>query len=93
MPPRPRRAVPHLFAAALVRAAPFVLGAVAAAIWLRRRQAQRAALPVRAGAEPPSAPPAPEPASGQPARTRGGRFERRPIDIVTVVDDLLGASR
>jgi hypothetical protein len=63
----------------LARAAPFVLGAVAAAIWLRRRQAQRPALPVRTGVTP---------------AARSGRFarasDRPPIDIVTVVDDLLG---
>jgi hypothetical protein len=61
----------------LARAAPFVLGAVAAAIWLRRRQAARPALPVRTEATVPPAP----------------RFERRTVDIVTVVDDLLGAPR
>jgi hypothetical protein len=63
----------------LVRAAPFVLGAVAAAIWLRRRQPERAALPVRSEPAPESAPVA--------------RFEHTPVDIVTVVDDLLGAAR
>jgi hypothetical protein len=68
----------------LARAAPLVLGAVAAAIWLRRRQPERPALP------------APKP----PPAARTGRFdrrqadvERRPVDIVTVVDDLLGAAR
>jgi hypothetical protein len=72
----------------LARAAPFVLGAVAAAIWLRRRQPERPALPVKAGAPP---------ATGDPPAPRGGRFARpagrRPVDIVTVVDDLLGARR
>jgi hypothetical protein len=63
----------------LARAAPFVLGAVAATLWLRRRQAERPALPVRTGV--PAEPPAPP------------RFKRRPVDIVTVVDDLLGAAR
>jgi hypothetical protein len=67
----------------LVRAAPFVLGAVAAAIWLRRRQPERPALPVRSGAAPP------RPPSGRFVRAA----ERRPVDIVTVVDDLLGATR
>jgi hypothetical protein len=66
----------------LARAAPFVLGAVAAAIWLRRRQAERPALPVRTG-------------SGRVDRPPSARFargaERRAVDIVTVVDDLLGA--
>jgi hypothetical protein len=82
----------------LARAAPFVIGAVAAAIWLRRRQAQRPALPVRAGAVPPPRRPPAEPPrarTGRFDRAPSGRFvrepERRPIDIVTVVDDLLGA--
>ena len=69
----------------LARAAPFVLGAVAAAIWLRRRQVERPALPVRTGAA------SPRPA--ERARPRTGRFARQPIDIVTVVDDLLAAPR
>jgi hypothetical protein len=80
----------------LARAAPFVLGAVAAAVWLRRRNAPRPALPVRSGAAPPN-PAAPRrPRSGRFDRPSSGRFarayERRPVDIVTVVDDLLGAS-
>ena len=65
----------------LARAAPFLLGAVAAAIWLRRRRPERPALPARTGAAPPSLP------------VRTGRFERRPVDIVAVVDDLLSAAR
>jgi hypothetical protein len=106
----------------LARAAPFVLGAVAAAIWLRRRHAERPALPVRTGAPPPAAEPrrtaadAPPQAADPPSRRAGrastarfqrapsgpadrstGRFVRasepRPVDIVTVVDDLLGAPR
>jgi hypothetical protein len=82
----------------LARAAPLVLGAVAAAIWLRRRQAQRLALTERAGATPAPAPPPPPspPRTGRFERRPTGRFvraaERRPIDIVTVVDDLLGAT-
>jgi hypothetical protein len=65
----------------LARAAPFVLGAVAAAIWLRRRTPERPALPMRTGpAEPPT---------GRFTRAR----EPRSVDIVTVVDDLLGAAR
>jgi predicted anti-sigma-YlaC factor YlaD len=79
----------HPLATALVRAAPFVLGAAAAAVWLRRRQAPPPALPRRAGIEPPPVPPPPAPA---PAR-RSRRFIRRPVDIVTVVDDLLGSTR
>jgi hypothetical protein len=60
----------------LVRATPFLLGAVAAAIWLRRQRPERPALPAPA-----------------PAPTPPTRFERAPVDIVTVVDDLLGAAR
>jgi hypothetical protein len=79
----------------LTRAAPFVLGAVAAAIWLRRRQPERPALPMRTGtpAPPPEAGPAGDRVTSPPA----GRFQRAPerpsVDIVTVVDDLLGAAR
>jgi hypothetical protein len=62
----------------LVRAAPFVLGALAAAIWVRRRQTLS------------QIPPAPE-TPALPARST--RFVRRPVDIVTVVDDLLAAPR
>jgi hypothetical protein len=88
----------------LARAAPLVLGAVAAAIWLRRRQPERPALPVRTGtpapapqAHPPgdrvTAPPGDRVTPPPPA----GRFqhapEHSPVDIVTVVDDLLGTAR
>jgi hypothetical protein len=72
----------------LVRAAPLVLGAVAFAIWLRRRQARRRALPATVEPTPPPAPPAPERQSTRFVRAS----ERRPVDIVTVVDDLLAAS-
>jgi hypothetical protein len=58
----------------LLRMAPFIVGAIAAAVWLQRRAPQRVPL-----AAPP-APPQLEP-----------RYE--PIDIVTVVDDLLGVAR
>jgi hypothetical protein len=76
----------------LVRAAPLVLGAVAAAIWLRRRQPERPAL--RPG---PALPARSEPEPGSPSepapRARTGRFDRRPVDIVTIVDDLLESGR
>jgi hypothetical protein len=85
MPLRPqRRSASHAYAAALSCAAPFVLGAVAVAIWLRRRQVERRALP----------PPRPEPArprTGRFDRPPSGRFTRDKVDIVTVVDDLLRA--
>ena len=68
----------------LLRLAPFLVGAIAAAVWLRRRRLERAPLP------PPPRPlpagvcapvPAPEPAVDEP------------ISIVTVVDDLLEIGR
>ena len=55
----------------LLRVAPFVVGAVAVGVWLRRCGAKRNAL----GAVP------------------AGRFQREPVDIVAVVDDLLQAGR
>jgi hypothetical protein len=55
----------------LLRIAPFLVGAIAAAVWLQRRGPRRVAL-----AAPPAAP------------QLESRYE--PIDIVTVVDDLLG---
>ena len=55
----------------LLRSAPFLVGVLAAAVWLRRGQPERPQLPA----------------------PRSGRFEREPIDIVTVVDDLLNAGR
>jgi hypothetical protein len=69
----------------LARSAPFVLGAVAAGLWLHSRRPQRPALREVTGELPPPVP---------PARQRvSNRFTRRPIDIVTIVDDLLGAAR
>jgi hypothetical protein len=57
----------------LVRASPFLLGALAVMVWLRRTPVERPQLePPRAPAQPP---------------------ERAPIDIVTVVDDLLLSGR
>ena len=73
----------------LARAAPLVLAAVAAAIWLRRRRRERPALP---SAVPPlAAPRAPAPARRSSNVKHGS--ERRSVDIVTVVDDLLGTPR
>jgi len=60
----------------LLRSAPFLVGVVAALVWLRRSQPERPQL------EPP-----------EPPEPRTRRFEREPIDIVTVVDDLLNAGR
>jgi hypothetical protein len=62
----------------LLRIAPLVVGLVAVSVWLRRREAGRRAL-VAAAEVPQIAPPR--------------RFQRQPIDIVTVVDDLLLAGR
>jgi hypothetical protein len=62
----------------LLRVAPFLVGVLAASVWLRRRQAARRPLP--AAREVPQI---------EPAR----RPEHEPIDIVTVVDDLLLAGR
>ena len=62
----------------LLRIAPLVVGLVAVSVWLRRREAGKRAL--AAAAEVPQIGPAP-------------RFQRQPIDIVTVVDDLLLAGR
>ena len=67
----------------LARSAPFVLGAVAAGLWLHHRRPQRPQLREVTGELPPPVPPP------RPRR----RFVRRPVDIVTIVDDLLGATR
>ena len=64
----------------LFRMAPFLVGAVAVGVWLRRRAEQKAL---------PAAPQARELEAGRHAE----RFQREPIDIVTVVDDLLLAGR
>jgi len=61
----------------LARVAPIVIGAVAGAIWLRGRKPERPAL---------TAPP-------KPPGTRFVRASEGPrVDIVTVVDDLLGTA-
>jgi uncharacterized iron-regulated membrane protein len=76
----------------LVRAAPLLLGAVGAALWLRRRPPERPALP--AGDAPRQPMPAPREPGARPAHALGARLahapEAREIDIVMVVDDLLG---
>jgi hypothetical protein len=61
-----------------MRIAPFLVGAIADAVWLQRRAPQPVAL---------AAPPAPRQLEPPPEP----RYE--PIDIVTVVDDLLAAGR
>jgi len=68
----------------LLRATPWLLGAAAAAVWLRKEKVERPLLP--APAEPPPA---------EPADLEGAAIElnSEPIDIVTVVDDLLFAGR
>jgi hypothetical protein len=73
----------------LLRLAPFVVGLVAVRVWLIRRDVGRRSLPAAAearGIGPATARDAPKAASA-------GRFQRQPIDIVTVVDDLLLAGR
>jgi hypothetical protein len=79
----------------LARAAPFVLGAVAAGVWLHRRRVERPALRETTGELPPAVPPArPAGRFNRPAAARFVRAAtRRPVDIVTIVDDLLGAAR
>jgi hypothetical protein len=61
----------------LLRTAPFLVGVLAAAVWLRRSHAERPQL--------------------EPPKEGTGRFDRErrhePIDIVTVVDDLLDIGR
>lgn len=65
----------------IARVGPLVLGGLAAAIWLRRREPELPALPP--GDPPP-----------QPPSTRFVRAAPEPrVDIVTVVDDLLGNPR
>jgi hypothetical protein len=68
----------------LLRVTPIVLGAAAAAVWLRRERVERPMLPAPA-----------ERAPAEPPNIEGAaiELESRPIDIVTVVDDLLLAGR
>jgi hypothetical protein len=83
----------------LARATPFVLGAVAAGLWLRRRQPPPPALRQETGELPPVPAPQAEPRPGTAARAARAagpamaRLARRRVDIVTIVDDLLGAAR
>ena len=72
----------------LLRVTPIVLGAAAAAVWLRRERVEHPMLP--APAEP-----APADRPAEPADIEGAaiELESQPIDIVTVVDDLLLAGR
>ena len=73
----------------LLRVTPIVLGAAAAAAWLRRERVERPLLP--APAEPARA----DRALAEPADIEGAaiELESQPIDLVTVVDDLLLAGR
>jgi hypothetical protein len=64
-----------------------VLGAVAAGLWLHYRRPQTPQLREVTG-EPPV-----PPARRRFQRPGQARFTRRPVDIVTIVDDLLGAAR
>ena len=69
--------------------APLVVGVVALRVWLRRREAGRRGLVVAAEVPQIGTAPVSSPPPAGPAR----RFQRKPIDIVTVVDDLLLAGR
>jgi len=93
----------------LVRASPLLLGAAAAAIWLRRvRKRERQALPAPAETAQAAPDDGPVQRAGRFDResTEGdwpaiggfdpppsGRLEPEPADIVTVVDDLLDAEK
>jgi hypothetical protein len=71
----------------LLRFAPFFVGALAAAVWLRRRRVERTPLP--AAPPPPVLEPSPAPAAAAPP----GPAVSEPISIVTIVDDLLEIGR
>jgi hypothetical protein len=84
----------------LARAVPLALGAVAAGVWLHRRTQQRPQLREVTGELPPEVPPeappeAPRTRPPEPRFVRAARLRvpRRAIDIVTIVDDLLGSAR
>jgi hypothetical protein len=77
---------------------------VAAGVWLHRRGLQRPQLREVTGELPPEVPPETTPEAPpevprtrppEPRFVRAARLKmpRRPIDIVTIVDDLLGTGR
>jgi hypothetical protein len=76
-----RRAVPGL--RLLLRLAPLLLGAFAVAVWLERRRRGQVELIA------PRRPPAIEPQSSHLERVPAPE----PVDIVTIVDDLLEVGR
>ncbi len=76
----------------LLRLAPFFVGALAAAVWLRRRRLERTPLPpapAHAALIPPEVVVTSEPAPVAEPEPAGSE----PISIVTVVDDLLEIGR
>ncbi len=75
----------------LLRFAPFLVGALAAAVWLRRRRVERTPLP--AAPLPPVLEPSPVPAAAEPAAAPPEPAAGEPISIVTIVDDLLEIGR
>jgi hypothetical protein len=75
----------------LLRFAPFLVGALAAAVWLRRRRVERTPLP--AAPPPPVLEPSPVPAAAEPVAAPPEPAVGEPISIVTIVDDLLEIGR
>jgi hypothetical protein len=75
----------------LLRFAPFLVGALAAAVWLRRRRVERAPLPPVPPR--PVLEPSPVPAAGEPLAAPPEPTAADPISIVTIVDDLLEIGR
>jgi hypothetical protein len=73
----------------LLRMAPLVVGALALGVWLHRREQARIALPPAPGLPEIGRAAAPE----ERQTDSPASLEREPIDIVTVVDDLLLAGR
>jgi hypothetical protein len=75
----------------LLRIAPILVGALAAAVWLRRRRIERIRLPA-----PPARPvlePPPGPVAAKPPETPPGSAAHEPVSIVRIVDDLLEIGR